>query len=374
MNYKSNYGGILQCLALQSVIQEMGHDVDIIRFEYLQKDLRSRLRSLFIGSPQKILGLINGICYSILCKIREKRYPLSKRLLCRNEEFISNNIHYTELCNEETIGTLVEKNNYDVIIIGSDKIWGAVSRSQLVYFGEWDPIYKGKFVSYAACSSQKKIPKFNDKKIGGLLKKFSGVSVRDKHTLSLISHYENLNPKLVLDPTFLYNFPNLVNMDNPDTEPYILTYILGREISGGHNMMLEKIKKEIGNCKVKSIVLTNQTTDIVRYSDEVIFDATPVEWINLIKNSLFVYTDSFHGAVFSLKFGKNFIAYYRERNRASRLIDLGEQFGIQNCICASAQEADVNVAISALRYDLIIKEIEKEKQKSLEFLSNAISS
>lgn len=374
MNYRCNYGGILQCLALQNTLKLWGHDVDVIKYSPKTNDsVKRKIKILF--TDFSIKDISHYVYDWFIDKInivlgRQKKLP--EILLQKCSIFISENINYTELCDEDTIGKFISFRNYDAIIFGSDKIWGGLAHSKLVYMGDWEPSFSRKLISYAACSSQSHIPQFNVDKITTLLKRFHAISVRDQYTKELFKNIDKLNIKTVLDPAFLYDFNPYLKSTNE--EPYILAYILGREIRGGHNRVIELLKKKYGNIKVKAIVLLNESTDIVKHADEVYYDATPVDWINMIYNAKFIYTDSFHGVVFSLKFQKPFIAYYQEINRATRLVDLRDRFKLGKNIISSVNDIIENKVLEhSIDYAIVNKIIEIQRQESLFFLQNALS-
>lgn len=368
MKYARNYGGILQCMALQKTLMQKGYDVEVIRFAYRNKtNFWGLIKYLFNhNSSLHFSEHIKEYLFDLKNLFFGKKRMVSNVLLNKCRDFILQHINYTELCDEYTIGKLVGERKYDAIVIGSDKIWGAMGRKQLVYFGDWLPPFKGKLLSYAACSSRKEIPNYNLHKIGTLLSRFSAISVRDTHTYNLLKCYPNLQPQIVLDPTFLYDYNEIIVKQN--TEPYILIYILGREIDGGHNTVIEKIKNEYGKLKTKAIVLADESTDIIPYVDEIYEEASPSDWVNLIYNASFIYTDSFHGTVFSIKFGKPFISYYKEKNRASRLMDLREKFNLTDQIISSINDININ-SLKLPDYDRIFNKIEILKKESLDFLN-----
>ena len=369
MVYQYNYGGILQCISLQNILRERGHQVDVIKYKQkYNPDFFHKIKQLLFDTSYQELKT------RIIYFRKRQHINLAKdidfsSLLKRNDEYIKTQINYTEECDEETIGVLIEKNEYDLIIIGSDKIWGGVGKKHLVYFGEWQPPFRNKVISYAACSSRDKIPLYNRKRVRNLLNRFNGVSTRDEHTKSLISKYCDKDIRIVCDPTLLFD-----NFESCSFKgPYILTYILGEEIKGGHKVIIEGIKKHIGNIPVYSIILPGHNNDIDKYSDKIIVDATPYEWIGLIKNASYIYTDSFHGTIFSLKYKKQFITYYKEKSRSSRLLDLKERYGLDNII-SSANQFILNNNISASKYTKIHEIINQDKVSSLSFLDSYINS
>ena len=375
MNYRRNYGGILQCVALQHALEEMGHTVEVIRFQSLEKgSFRRKIKLLFAGLPVSVLGkYLYDIGKDFIALSLGKQKPLSAQLLSKCKRFVDTNIKYTELCNEETIGNLIARHQMDAVVIGSDKIWGELARNQLVYMGDFRPPFKGRIISYAACSSFPFIPSYNKEKIHRLLHNFSAISVRDTYTRNLFKCYPDIDMQIVLDPTFLYDFaPYLTNKTG---ESYVFTYILGREIEGGHKMMIEQIRKRFGNIRIKAFVLSDESMDIVPYVDEVIDDADPAEWLNAIHNASFVYTDSFHGIVFSLKFGKPFVGYYTEASRATRLIDLRDRLHLDRMIVSSVQDALQKESFAnPIDYKSVNETLDDVRRQSLSFLNKALQS
>ena len=365
MNYTSNYGGILQCVALQRILESYKHEVFVIRYSESKK---SKIKKSF-----KNFANIDSwhILYHKFRNIikPQKRESISLIKHCR--DFIKSNINYTELCDEDTIGPLIERLNLDIVIIGSDKVWGAMADHKLIYFGEWHPAFKGKLCSYAACTSRSEIPSFNKKKIIYYINKFNYLSVRDKHTYNLLQPYTKTTIKQVLDPTFLYDFKEYIEKDKK-ISPYILTYILGEEIQGGHKKALDKIKTKCGNIPVISIIIGNKYNNIIQYSDKIIDDASPLDWINLIKNACFVYTDSFHGTVFSLKYQKLFVTFYKEKYRASRLISLKEDYNIPYNIVESVDQINVT-KLYEIDFNKVQCRINENKIKSLDFIESILS-
>ena len=365
-----NYGGILQCLALQSVLEEMGHEAKVIRYiPQRPNTLKRRLNLLFTDFS---FHEYREWVYKYIKKHIGKQYALPSTLLERCDLFINKHIILTSNCNESTIGLLLQAEDFDAVVIGSDQVWSGLGHERLVYFGDWSPKFNGRIISYAACSPVKRVPQFNRAKIRNLLSKFYAISVRDNHTQKLMAPYTPSIPKVVADPTLLYDFNKYItpNMDGD----YIFAYILGREIKGGHKAVITEMKKRYGNIPIKAVVFTNQHLEITSCADEVIVDASPERWLNLLAHAKMVYTDSFHAVLFSLKYRRRFIAYYTELSRASRLVALRDSWGLKKHIVTSS--ADV-IEQESLRdipgYDYIDKDIKDLKDSSMEFLSQSLS-
>lgn len=360
LKYINNYGGILQSLALQEVLLKMGHEVEIINYERKHKEgflklILYRITDLLFNG--KFLTAIND-------RRKERGNPKgcdSASLVVNNESFMNKYLKRSKIVCEDDIE--IYANKFDCIIVGSDQIWSVTSQSKLIYFFDWE--YKGKKIAYAACSVNKNPSFLNKIKIKRLLKKFDYISVRDELTYNFVYKTSNIIPNNVVDPTLLYNFSLLPN-ERIINEPYIFVYILGNEIDGGNLTAINFIKKYLGqHLKVVSVVIPSVSIAGKIGADYVFDDADPLKWINLIRNSEFIYTDSFHGVVFSLKYKKRFIAYYNFAKRATRLIDLKKKYQISNIIDKVEKIDDVFLKYNLPNYDSIERNI-KESQKYLE--------
>ena len=155
------------------------------------------------------------------------------------------------------------------------------------------------------------------------MNKFHSISVRDNTTYKLISPLlNNAQPTIVADPTLLYNFNEIIKTKRIISEPYLFVYILGAEIKEGHSYIIQQMKKEYQFSKIVAVCIPNISLEGEKIADISYRDASPEQWLNLFYHAQCVYTDSFHGCMFSLKFNKGFIGYYISESRASRLIDL----------------------------------------------------
>lgn len=159
-------------------------------------------------------------------------------------------------------------------------------------------------------------------------------------------------------------------------EKYIFTYILGADIKEGNEKVIEEIKKIYGNIKVVAVGIPFAMSgglNFYPWADEVIYDAAPEDWLNYIKNAEFIYTDSYHGALFSMKFHKPFLAYYSEKNRAPRFMDLAERYNIDRYIVNTLEEAIEKESIcKEIDYTEIDKLIDEHKKYSMDFLKRAL--
>lgn len=344
----NNYGGILQCYALQQVLKKLGHTVEVI--DYCHNDNRGLVRKLYskYSTADNIGGFLSSLS-DFICKHRT--VPFDKALndasIKEFDKFRSTYLNISKPLDSNNIGDYANA-EYDLIITGSDQVWTSLYDDPMVYMIDWKPQFQGKRMSYAACSAHKNLRGSQRNVVKGCLSKFDLITVRDSTTQQLVKNVLGKVPQIVPDPSLLYPYDEFKTQKQ--TEPYILTYILGDEIEGGHDVALRKIKQQVGDLPVYAIVIPCNSRDITKYADKVFETLSPEQWVDMFYHARYVYTDSFHAIMFSLKFEKPFVSYYRNKIRSSRLIDLKKR-GIDS-IYSNANEI---CNISQIYSDTLLK-------------------
>ncbi len=368
-HYSNNYGGVLQALCLQNVVESLGYDVEVINFvpSYykpfnvianlgIRKNIfKNKIADLNIIDISKKISIMKTKSQSITNKFnifREKNMNLSKQV------------------DENSLKSIL--NNYEVIIVGSDQIWNPSQRKKPEYFLDFGTKFNGRKISYAADSTTKDVNSEDIDKLKRALSEFSHISVRNKHSFDFVNSIISKDVEVVADPTVLYDF-TVNSKSNEIKEDYILAYVLGKEIDGTHNKALELIKNKFGNLPVYSIKIPTMNFELSHFADKVFYDLDPEDWLNMLKNAKFIYTDSFHGVLFSLKYHKPFLAYYTEEVRATRFIDLGKRYEIGKYIVQNVDEIDKNEILESVPdFKAIDSILYKQRYTSLKFLENAL--
>lgn len=360
----TNYGGVLQYYALSQVLKKLGHNPELVQYE---------VREILPAMPKRIVSRITSYTFSehihsipdLINKFLMKKTSFIDLRKDKFLDFNTNNVNISIPVKSEELPSFIEK--YDILIVGSDQVWSDLNSAHLPLFFDGFDNFKGIKISYAACSPKLKVPFHNRKKIQKLLGEFHAISVRDSRTKKLLEGIGVKNTEIVADPTLLYDFSNIGNYNKIGSK-YIFCYILGREPRDGHLEAINLIKKQHGNIKVISIAYPG--IQIRDFSDIVIDDASPTEWIELIKNAECVYTDSFHAVIFSLKFHTSFLAYYNEVLRSSRLQDLCKTFSLDGRIIQFMSQASIYKSIDWNHIDAIK---DKLYASSMEFLIKSLS-
>ena len=112
------------------------------------------------------------------------------------------------------------------------------------------------------------------------------------------------------------------------------------------------------------------------YSDELLYDVSPEDFIKLIKNARYVLTDSFHGTMFSLIYSKEFFTFRRFRSNTSsstntRIESIAARLGIQDRL---VNETDAPDSLLSRKLDVqaLQQRLADFRDSSLAFLTHAL--
>ena len=364
-HYSANYGGVLQAVALQSAIATMGFSAELIDF---------------IPSTYK------GVCYIdytrlIKTHLKPRRdkprladtlkrvavvWRFGKILTNKFETYRNTHMPRSRCIDEKALVELLAE--YDVVVVGSDQIWNPSQRSRPEYFLDYGDVLTVKRISYAADSTLAEVDPAQKKSLKAALDRFDCLSVRNAHSCEFVFEVTGKTADIVADPTLLIDFEVA---ESPGD--YIFAYVIGKEIEGSHAAALKKIRQKVGNLPVYACCVPAMNMSVPRFADKVYYNLGPEEWLEKIRNAKFVYTDSFHGVLFSLKYHRPFLAYYSEVKRAGRFEDLGVRYGLKkhivSCVEEIEQKKSLDTPIDFAGKDALLH---AQRKESFDFLRNAL--
>ncbi|MDR0865180.1 MAG: polysaccharide pyruvyl transferase family protein [Candidatus Symbiothrix sp.] len=312
-----NYGGVLQSYALQETVKNLGYDVQIINC-----------------IPKNPLWFLIGLIRNFSWKRLYDTVRYGYKCVAGFKRFQKQYLDCTTVVHEQNLHIIA--NQFDTIIVGSDQVWNPSQHDKKIYFLNWQPEFQGIRIAYAPCCGIKRYAETNTEVLRKSLQNFNYLSVRNEETRAFVQQISRIDAIKVPDPTLLYDFDKFVT--NKHNTPYILAYILGNDIDGGNQSAIEFIKSIYKDIPVIAIVLAISNPVDCSWADKIRYNVTPQEWVDLIANAAFVYTDSFHGTLFAIKYQRSFIAYYSSKIRASRFIDLKDTYNLDNHIVSSLQK------------------------------------
>lgn len=306
--YKSpNYGTQLQSASLCSYLKEKGFDVYILH--------SFKVKEYLIQHPSL---LISRIKMKLNTKKKQKFFhPVSYEVTPEQQKnidkYISDNFKPLDITTMSQWKKIIAEKW--IFITGSDIIWQPALGSPNKMFLDFAMFENLTRIAYASSTGAKKLPEKYYKNYKKLLKGFHAISTREQNSADFFSEllcrkvYKVIDPTLLHDKNFWDNFAAKAQLGNITGKKYILCYFVMED-----KRYWSYVKKAANMYKDTEIIVLP-----MHYSDEkneytVIKNGTAYEFINLIKNSEFIITDSFHAAVFSFIYDKEFYVLKRIRS------------------------------------------------------------
>lgn len=363
-----NYGGILQAYALQTVLERMGHEVEVIA---------TPLVKLKISWKRKILAYPKRILLKYLFQRKEvsvfyeKHINESNMLVQQNtQKFIQRYIHRHQV---SSLLALKEQ-DFDAIVVGSDQVW------RKVYFTNSNEPLKNAFLQFAQRWKIRRVayaPSFGtddweyslqDTNVcAALIKYFDALSVREKSAVKLCSQYLGVDACHVLDPTMLLDardYTELVESNHtPHSKGNMHCYILDR--TPETNKLIDYIASEhhLIPFFVGADTYNLEVSELERIQP-------PVErWLQAFREAEYIVTDSFHACVFSILYRKPFVVYGNKERGMARFHSLLSLFGLEDRLVTNIDDYK---SLCDIDYDVVYEKLNNMRKISFDFLAKAL--
>ena len=363
----TNYGGILQAYALQTVLERMGHDVTLIDK----------------GWPPH---------YTLFKNIKIFAKNVIKKFLNRGERLSWHRIFFgnkeIEAEHEQTFKFVkkyikrkvvpnlysIREGEYEGFVVGSDQIWREhhyrpIENAFLDFAKDWSV----KRVSYAASFGTDEWEYSEEQAVNcsALIQKFDGVSVRESTAVELCKQYLRhkaihvLDPTMMLTPVDYVENISLQNVQNSNGD--FLVYIL--DMTEEKQLIVDYLSEKY---HLTPFVVNSKCEDKSQPLSERI--QPPVEqWLRGFYDARFVFTDSFHACAFAINFNKPFFCFGNKKRGMSRFESLLQTFELSDRLIQS--KSDVENCIGQ-ESDLVYvnNRFDETRMRSMDFLVSSLNS
>lgn len=306
MHRVQNYGSALQAYALQTYINSLGHQAELIDYQYVSDNLKKNnfLKHIIV----KILDILRGFPRIVKNHRFDNFY---RNFICSQPISDSNKINDSIL-------------SYDMYLTGSDQVWNPkFMKSQDAFFF---PYIKSKPInSYASSFATSYIERDLEPKYSKLLSRYNYISVREKSGIALGARLTGKKVFLCCDPTFLLSRSSWEKIAKQSriqfSYKYILVYILSYsyypypEING----IVSSIQKKLN---LPIIAIDNRGKYLKTPNTVFINNTGPCEFLRLISDAEYVVTTSFHGTAFSMIMERPFLSLVAESEKDTRIQDI----------------------------------------------------
>ena len=317
-----NYGGIMQAWALQQVLKGMGHEPVTI-------DRQPAPPSFAYQMVRKAYRVLKG---KTPTPSEAALADISRHLRSFTDEHIvmSPTLNSTAKLRAHFMSTA-----YQGVVVGSDQTWRPKYSPNIYnFFLDFLTDTRIRRISYASSfgvDNWEFSPK-ETKRCAKLAQQFAFISVRETSGIELCAKHLGVKAQAVLDPTLLLTKDDYIallekNSTRPTPKGGLYTYFLDKSPKKDDVAQQLAVKAGLNTFK--------------RQADRSIQDwetgATgpylmpPVtDWLSGFYHANFVVTDSFHGMVFSIIFGKPFMVILNPDRGSARFESLLSQLGMSD--------------------------------------------
>lgn len=372
----NNYGNRLQNYAVQELLAKYGDVYTVIQekkipvkkkrsyfLRYSPNHIKSAIDSRFLNLyhlSNRKMNTVTRLVYFLNHKNKiqmalSERDEAFRRFDEKYIRYESELIHLTGDDNEPWV------KSYDAWVCGSDQIWNpnyptATRNAFLQFAPEQRRIALAASIGLSDLNAM--LPEYSD-----WMKGIPYLSVREQRAAEIVKELIGRKAEVFLDPTMLIPLEKWNQIaDTADTklpERFAVGYFLGiRE-----KTYMDYIQKEIGEL-VYVDLLNGEMPEYLSFGPDHVVDA--------IRKAEMVFVDSFHGAVFSILFHKQFVVFERSESGQtmnSRLETLLKRFGLENRIFTGSNVKNLRQPIDFSHVDEILA---NEKIRAQEFLNHAM--
>lgn len=381
-HFPYNCGAVLQCMALQTELEKLGCEVEVINYRpwYHQNRYTPRKNPVYFAKKcaarksegDMFLKQIYRGARGFYDTVRSwKNYNAVMEKHSRFEGFIKKHLHETKVY--RTIGQL-KKNapDCDMYISGSDQLWNAKITEGVI-----DPAYMMDFgkdttgrITYAVGVDFKALT-YPQENLIPYMNKLDAIAMRERNCFEQIEKlvgnqvpmYVTIDPTLLLDAA---EYEPYICEKPLETEPFILTYTMPNETQAKVYNAAKLLSEKTG---IKVIdVSGNPSMANKKIEDNRI--CGPDEFLWYIKNASYVLTNSFHGTAFSVTFRKQFMAIPHTQT-GYRVRELLEKVGLVSQCAATGMQAAKDIE-KKIEYAAVGDRIQELRKDSIDYLQTYI--
>ncbi len=327
-----SYGAVLQAYALQQTLAKLDTESEFVQIKMPEA----------VTSPQNLTGAAAVFARRMQAE-SQKREALFSAF---------RQAHMRISCNYQPTDPIDK--DYDCFIAGSDQIWNfRIPGADARYFL---PFAKPeKRYSYAASFGADALPEKAKAWVAEQLSQFQGISVREERGCQIVKELCGREAQVCLDPTLLpdrTDWEALTQQEN--AEPYVLLFLLKFDEALVAEAKLEAEKR--------GMPLRVVTAAFMPQMGMSAWNTTGVtDWLTTIRNAQCVFTNSFHGMVFSMIFGRSFHVRRLTGELSSRNGRLEEMLEF-------LQLSEAFETVTTPNYDKLWAQLEPRRTASLEYL------
>lgn len=353
-----NYGSLLQAFATQQVIENLGHECEIIDYIRDDESYAKHELTLLARKPEWNDSLIKKIVY--LALRQPESIASGKKFEREQKKYLHLTKRYT--CLKQLVNN---KPKADVYMTGSDQVWGPVEN------GSYDSSYclsftnnADKRIAYAASFGRTDLSSETHDYFIKWLERYKFICVREDGAVKLLKRWgldavQGLDPTLLLDGNFWHRYMNPIKAND-----YVLVYQLHNDKRVG--AYAKKVAESMG---LPLIRISSSFHQVFR-EGRFIWCPSVGEFLSYIKNAKCLITDSFHGTAFAINLHTQFVEVLPNNNTGARNISILRLTSLSDRILD--KDDDINLAEKLIDFSKTEQIIAEKRRESIELLKQMI--
>lgn len=274
-----NCGSFLQAYGMKTFLEKQGHHVTFVRTrseEYVKNLFYNN--SLLVRSVIKwpVIGIRRWLfwkkCYQVFSDAWKENLDIQDR----------------------------ELEGFDAIVLGSDEIWNIKTEvfNRPLFYGYG----KENAVAYAVSAGRATIGDFEERKdLTDYIRNLHAVFPRDKNTQNIVLHCAKREAECVCDPTLLIDWetiPSELPLELKD-DHYLMIYAYSVSDEMKNNIVRYAKRNQL---RIVSVGFFYMWADLN-------LPINPLQLFTVCKNADVIFTETFHGTIFSALSGSLFLSF-----------------------------------------------------------------
>lgn len=378
--FQPNYGSQLQAYATQLLFDKMNVPNETICIDGLREEINKAKYRYFLSRIWDVNTVKDKFAtvkkaWAMKTKGEGFRAGMAERRRMF-DSFAKTMFHVSRVYNsKEELGKAAH--SYSAFVVGSDQLWLPSNIEADYYTLNFVPDDVPK-IALATSFGISRLPKRQARKAARFLKRIDYCSVREQSGQHIVKELIDRDVPVVCDPTILFTAEDWATVTEPErfvSEPYMFCYFLGNNPE--QRELVRRFKRETGYKIVQLQHCDEYIETDVGFPDIAPYNVGPKEFIRLIRDAEYVFTDSFHCSVFSMLHAKNFFTFRRYNNDSivstnGRLYSLLSLVGLENRLLQGNEDVSECMDMT-IDYGQIHEKLAKLRQSTKRFVESALA-
>lgn len=378
--FQPNYGSQLQAYATQLLFDKMGVPNETICIDGLRGEINKAKYRYFLSRIWDVNTVKDKFAtvkkvWALKTKGEEFKAGMAERKRMF-DDFARTMFHVSRVYNSKAeLGKAAH--GYSAFVVGSDQLWLPSNIEADYYTLNFVPNDVPK-IALATSFGISRLPRRQAMKAKQFLERLDFCSVREQSGQRIVKELTGKDVPIVCDPTILFtanDWAAIADSERFIREPYLFCYFLGN--NPGQREFVRRFREKTDYKIVQLQHCDEYIKSDVGFPDYTPYNVGPKEFIRLIRDAEYVFTDSFHCSVFSMLHAKKFFTFRRYSNDSivstnGRLYSLLSLAGLKDRLLTGNEDVAECVK-TQIDYTSVHEKLAELRRFTKGFIENALA-